>query len=98
MQCQTLRPGTECFFWKKSGCTHKDNLCHELVTECQGCANTFTVDDKAYCSKFPEPLLKWLTGPCMMATHLAKDEKKADDKKVNPLKASKRMAKGGKGK
>jgi hypothetical protein len=43
----------------------------------------------AFCAVFANPASKWTLGRCNFATHLKSDVKK-DEKKLNPLKASKR--------
>lgn len=94
MQCQTVRQGVECFFWKKTGCSYKDSTCHEIAEQCAGCNHVTKLDDKEFCKKYPEPALKWLLGPCNLATHVKVEEKEAEVKKINPLKAAKRMSRG----
>ncbi len=94
MQCQTVRAGQECFFWKKQGCTFEGGSCIEIVKECEGCKHIIEFESKKYCSKYPDPVSKWLTGPCNLASHLPVEEKEVVAKKINPLKASKRMSRG----
>jgi hypothetical protein len=47
-----------------------------------------------YCTTYGYPEAKWSYGNCPMATHIKKEEKKAT-KQMDPLKASKKRAKGG---
>lgn len=62
------------------------------VAECTGCDRTRSFDDQSFCSSYPDPASKWQGGNCNFATHIkAATSEKA---KVNPLKASKRAAKG----
>ena len=44
------------------------------------------------CSSYPNPARKWATGRCNFATHMKAEA--AGSTKVNPLKASKRAARG----
>lgn len=69
--------------------------CSEIIDKCEGCGRILTQDDKRFCSVYPTPASKWKKGLCNFATH-AKLEVPKDDtgKKVNPLKAAKRAAKG----
>lgn len=92
MQCQTVRPGVECFFWKKSGCSHQGNSCNQIVEQCQGCSNIIEFEGEHFCRRYPNPEAKWLIGKCNLATHIQIEEPKVEQKAINPLKASKRMA------
>ena len=47
-----------------------------------------------YCISFSEPQTKWKVGACNLATHVRKNNGNGADKKLNPLKASKRRAAG----
>lgn len=62
------------------------------VEQCQGCERTRDFDNQHFCSSYPDPASKWLGGNCNFATHIKAAA--ADKVKVNPLKASKRAAKG----
>jgi len=64
-----------------------------VVDSCKGCANLVEVDGTSYCAVYQDPKLRWVFGTCPMATHV---ERKWDEgkKKINPLKASKRAARG----
>ncbi len=63
-----------------------------VVEKCTGCDRIRSFDDAQYCSSYPTPERKWSAGNCNFATHMKKEGSKAA--KVNPLKASKRAAKG----
>jgi len=93
MQCQTVQPGTECTFWKKQGCTFKDNSCQTTVEQCEGCANIVESSIGKVCNLAPEPAAKWnnTMAICNFATH-KKVELKIEKQRVNPLKASKKSA------
>jgi hypothetical protein len=65
-----------------------------VVEQCTGCARIREFEEQQFCSSYPLPEKKWLDGRCNLATHV---KTQAASAKVNPLKASKRAAKGGKG-
>ncbi|MFR5647877.1 MAG: PxxKW family cysteine-rich protein, partial [Bilophila wadsworthia] len=48
--------------------------------------------EQQFCGSYPNPAKKWFDGRCNFATHIKTESGKAA--KVNPLKASKRAAKG----
>ncbi len=63
-----------------------------VVEDCNGCEHVCEFEGQSYCSSYPLPAKKWLSGKCNFATHIkAEASAKA---KINPLKASKRAAKG----
>ncbi len=96
MQCNTTRPGTECLFMGKNGCTFIGGTCFEVVEQCEGCARIITLDTGRFCAVYPHPAMKWRRGLCNFATHVKKEiEKDASGKKINPLKAAKRASKKG---
>lgn len=62
------------------------------VEQCQGCDRVRAFEEQQFCSSYPDPAYKWQGGKCNFATHIkAEVTAKA---KVNPIKASKRAAKG----
>ncbi len=71
-------------------------LCQEIIDKCEGCSRITVQAEKKLCSVYSIPAAKWRKGLCNFATHVKvevqKDEK---GKKVNPLKAAKRAARGG---
>jgi hypothetical protein len=89
MVCQTIKPGTECIFMKKNGCSYNGGRCYPIVESCKGCDRVVTYEAGSYCKTYCEPSLKWTKGTCNFATHIKK-EVKEDTFKLNPLKASKR--------
>jgi hypothetical protein len=89
MQCQTIKPGVECLFWKKSGCSYNGGHCHPIVEQCGECQRIMDYDTGKYCISFTEPRLKWAKGVCPLATHVKRDFQ-VSARKLNPLKASKR--------
>ena len=64
-----------------------------IIDKCEGCERIRAFDGQQYCANFPVPAGKWRMGNrCNMATHIKTQHSAAQ--KVNPLKASKRAAKG----
>lgn len=63
-----------------------------IVEQCNGCDRVRDFEEEKFCSSYPNPKSKWDSGKCNFATH-TKAEVTAQAK-VNPLKASKRAAKG----
>ncbi len=91
MQCQTQKPGTECLFMKKTGCSYSGGKCFTIIESCEGCTRVLEFSTGRFCTNFPYPAQKWQNANCTMATHLKKAAK-AEEQKINPLKASKRAA------
>jgi len=89
MECATIKEGTQCTFMAKTGCTFTGGKCVTVVEKCEGCGNSKEFPSGMYCTVFANPTTKWTLGKCNFATHI-KAEVKKDDKKLNPLKASKR--------
>lgn len=89
MLCQTVKPGVECIFMKKSGCSYNGGQCHPIVEQCEGCQRVMEFSTGKYCLSFTEPRLKWNPSVCSLATHVKRDYK-VSARKINPLKASKR--------
>jgi hypothetical protein len=92
MVCNNVKQGVECFFMNKNGCQFNGGSCHQIVEQCVGCQKVKEFPAGTYCLIFPEPAVKWRTGKCSMATHLAKTGTAKETQKINPLKASKRAA------
>lgn len=91
MKCETLKPGTECPFMKKTGCSYNGGKCNTIIENCEGCTRVVEFETGKYCASFPNPAQKWQKGNCPMSTHVKKASK-AEEQKINPLKASKRSA------
>jgi hypothetical protein len=91
MICVTLKPGTECLFMKKSGCTYTGGKCFTIVESCEGCTRIIEFETGRFCTNFPYPEQKWQKGACTMSSHIKKG-KAVEEQKINPLKASKRAA------
>lgn len=62
------------------------------VEQCNGCERIREFDSQEFCSSYPDPASKWNGGRCNFATHVKNEA--TGQAKVNPLKASKRAAKG----
>ena len=60
--------------------------------KCDGCDRVREFEGEKFCSSYPNPARKWVGGRCNFATHIKLEAAAAQ--KVNPLKASKRAAKG----
>lgn len=65
-----------------------------IIDKCDGCGRIREFEGSQYCSSYPMPNAKWSMGNCNFSTH-AKASTGGTQAKVNPLKASKRAAKGG---
>ncbi len=88
MDCVTVKPGVECTFMKKSGCSFNGGACHQVIDSCMGCERVVDLESGSYCKSFPDPESKWKRGACNFATHVKTTAEAAQ--KINPLKASKR--------
>ena len=91
MVCITVKEGIDCFFMEKNGCQFNGGSCHSIVEQCDGCQKVNEFPTGKFCMIFPEPASKWRVGTCNMATHVKASNGKGNGK-LNPLKASKRMA------
>jgi hypothetical protein len=74
------------------GVTVNGFLLAPVVEQCAGCDRVRDFEDQQFCSSYPNPVSKWAGGRCNFATHVKNAT--ASQAKVNPLKASKRAAKG----
>lgn len=63
-----------------------------VVEQCEGCNRLREFEGEKFCSSYAFPAKKWVGGNCNFATHIKVAAVKGA--KVNPLKASKRAAKG----
>ena len=94
MQCSTVKKGLDCAFMTKKGCNFNGGRCHVVVEACSGCGKTTDFENEMFCTIAPNPEAKWARGKCNFATHIKNAEEIPSDKKLNPLKASKRAAAG----
>jgi hypothetical protein len=92
--CQAVKVGDTCLFWKKAGCSYNGGTCYPVVDACTGCERTKEYPSGQYCISFCEPEMKWKVGACNLATHVKRTNGNGGEKKLNPLKASKRKAAG----
>ncbi len=63
-----------------------------IIEKCEGCDRVRFFEEEKFCQAYPNPERKWVGDRCNFATHIKATAKAAA--KVNPLKASKRAAKG----
>ncbi|MBI3016104.1 MAG: hypothetical protein HYY65_13825 [Candidatus Tectomicrobia bacterium] len=95
MICATVRSGTECVFMKEKGCSFNGGECYPIVEACQGCAHVLELPTGKFCDAYGNPAVKWVLGRCNYATHVNNGhQNNGSTKKLNPLKASKRSARG----
>ena len=71
-------------------CKKKTVTFNPIAPQCTGCDRV----KGEVCSTYVDPPSMWLEGDCIMATHI-KREAAAAERKLNPLKASKRASRGG---
>ncbi|MEE9274015.1 MAG: PxxKW family cysteine-rich protein [bacterium] len=106
MECTLLEAPVECHFATKgengkNGCGYNGESCYPVVEEClkgddetKACASVVELPKGKYCSKFPNPENRWSRGRCPLATHVKVEYEAPLEKKLNPLKASKRAVRG----
>ncbi len=95
MECQTNKPGFECRFMGKNGCTFIGGACFQIVEKCEGCAKIVETEAGKFCAVYPHPEMKWQRGVCNFATHVKPEiQQDASGKSINPLKAAKRASRG----
>ncbi len=93
MQCSTIKVGVECKFMRREGCGFPGGACKVIVEQCEGCEHVQEWPSGKYCDTWADPAGKWAFGTCNFATHIEKPHA-VEHKTVNPLKASKRAARG----
>ncbi|OIO05734.1 MAG: hypothetical protein AUJ49_00915 [Desulfovibrionaceae bacterium CG1_02_65_16] len=76
------------------GLSFKGAIFSPVVENCNGCERVAPFEDKTYCPAYADPSKKWTRGICNFATHVKATVDKEGKTKVNPLKASKRAARG----
>ena len=77
-----------------AGLSYKGVIMEPIVEKCEGCERVATVEGDKYCPTYAQPEKKWAQGVCNFATHVRAEMDKGGKVKVNPLKASKREARG----
>ena len=65
-----------------------------VVEKCEGCERIKEDEGLRHCTSYADPAAKWSLGVCNFATHVKASVDKQGKVKVNPLKASKRAARG----
>ncbi|MDL2315779.1 PxxKW family cysteine-rich protein [Desulfovibrio sp. OttesenSCG-928-A18] len=75
------------------GMVYNGALFQPVIDKCEGCGRVREFEGVQYCSSYPMPAAKWSMGICNFSTH-ARVNSGGSQAKVNPLKASKRSAKG----
>ncbi|MBG0775777.1 MAG: hypothetical protein H0S85_05005 [Desulfovibrionaceae bacterium] len=78
----------------EGGMLYKGMLCQPIIDKCEGCERTREFEGVNYCTSYPQPAAKWELGACNFATHVRAEVEAAGKVKINPLKASKRAARG----
>jgi len=105
LACKSERPGKLCKFWMKNKkypdgvCTFNDNHCSKIVDRCGGCKYIEKTDIGDWCLVYMNPSIVWeyssLNVGCPMYVNPEEIQKKIEEeKKINPLKVSKRAKKG----
>lgn len=74
------------------GMQYNGAIFQPIIDKCEGCARVREFEGQNFCSSYPMPTAKWSLGTCNFSTHARATQ--AAQAKVNPLKASKRAAKG----
>ena len=77
-----------------NGMMYKGIFCRPVVEKCDGCERTGEFDGQRFCRSYPIPESKWADGVCNFATHVRAVLDTQGKIKINPLKASKRAARG----
>jgi hypothetical protein len=78
----------------EQGLMYKGLILKPIIDKCEGCERAVRFEDQRYCTSYPDPERKWAHGACNFATHIRASVDKGGQVKVNPLKASKRAARG----
>ena len=76
----------------EGGMKYNGVIFQPIIDKCEGCGRVRDFEGAQYCSSYPMPASKWTMGNCNFSTHTRVMQ--AAQGKVNPLKASKRAAKG----
>jgi hypothetical protein len=76
------------------GLTFKGVVMSPVVENCTGCERIAVFGEQSFCPTYAQPAKKWSHGICNFATHVKATLDKQGKTKVNPLKASKRAARG----
>nr|WP_237559963.1 PxxKW family cysteine-rich protein [Desulfohalovibrio reitneri] len=77
----------------EQGLSYNGFILEPAVEQCEGCERLVALEAGKYCPSYAQPERKWAHGVCNFATHV-RAEVSGGEVKVNPLKASKRAARG----
>lgn len=105
LTCEKERSPRRCIFWKKDkkhpdgSCTFNEGSCKKILEACLQCEFVDKTSAGSgldcYCLVYMDPLALWKRGKCpMFVDPEAEIAKKEEGKRMNPLKASRRRAKG----
>ncbi|EPR30461.1 hypothetical protein dsat_1601 [Alkalidesulfovibrio alkalitolerans DSM 16529] len=78
----------------EKGLSFKGFIMEPIIDKCEGCDRAVAFEDTTYCPSYAKPARKWSYGICNFATHVKAEKTKTGEVKINPLKASKRAARG----
>ena len=78
----------------ENGMLYKGFNCEAVVEQCEGCERSAEFEGQTFCKSYAQPKAKWALGACNFATHVKATVDKSGEVKLNPLKASKRAARG----
>jgi len=78
----------------EDGLTINGVVMQQIIEKCEGCERIVDHSDGKYCSSYAQPSTKWKLRACNFATHVRAEVDNTGKVKVNPLKASKRAARG----
>ena len=76
------------------GLSYKGVILEPIDEKCEGCERIVPFEEQKFCPTYAQPARKWAHGVCNFATHVRAEVDKTGKVKVNPLKASKRAARG----
>lgn len=78
-----------------AGLTVNGVVLQPVSEKCEGCERAVAHETGAsYCTSYAQPAKKWAHGVCNFATHVRAEKDTGGNVKINPLKASKRAARG----
>ncbi|MBU1004155.1 MAG: PxxKW family cysteine-rich protein [Proteobacteria bacterium] len=78
-----------------AGLTLNGVVLQQIIDKCEGCERVVNHETGSnYCTSYSQPASKWIQGVCNFATHIRAEKDAGGKIKINPLKASKRAARG----
>lgn len=78
-----------------AGLTVNGVVLETVAEKCEGCERVVAHESGGnYCTSYAQPAKKWTHGVCNFATHVRAEKDTGGNVKINPLKASKRAARG----